>query len=81
MREVTERDFRRPEFRDADPKDYEFRPDGKVVRKDRWENGIHSIRCALGDYRREFEIDDVVSAVRAMAAIFEPQPDEELGHD
>ena len=36
-REVTEADFRMPEFKDAEPKDYEFRADGKIVRKDRWE--------------------------------------------
>ncbi|MEG0969430.1 MAG: hypothetical protein RSG92_29145, partial [Pseudomonas sp.] len=53
---VTERDFRMPEFRDAKPEDYEFRGDGKIVRKDRWETGIYSIRYALGDRRREFEI-------------------------
>jgi len=32
-RTVTERDFRKPEFADADPNDYEFRADGAVVRK------------------------------------------------
>lgn len=74
-REVTERDFRAPEFRDADPKDYEFRADGKIVRKDRWETGIHDIRAALGDRRREFEIQDIVMAVRALVSIVEPQPD------
>ena len=76
-REVTERDFRMPEFRDADPKDYEFRADGKVVRKDRWETGIHRIRAALGDDRREFEIDDIVLAVRALVATLPDAPEEE----
>jgi len=76
MREVTERDFRAPEFRDADPKDYEFRDDGKVVRKDRWETGIRQIRDILGDRRREFEIEDIVMAVRAVVSTIEPQPDE-----
>jgi hypothetical protein len=66
-----------PEFRDADPKDYEFRADGKVVRKDRWENGIHSIRYALGDSRREFEIEDIVRAVRALVETIPPPPDDE----
>lgn len=75
MQEVTERDFRMPEFRDADPKDYEFRADGKIVRKDRWETGIHDIRAALGDRRREFEIQDIVMAVRALVSTVEPQPD------
>lgn len=76
-REVTERDFRMPEFRDADPKDYEFREDGKVVRKDRWEMGIRRIRSALGDQRREFEIEDVVSAVKALVATLPEPPEEE----
>lgn len=76
-REVTERDFRMPEFRDADPKDYEFREDGKVVRKDRWEMGIRRIRSALGDQRREFEIEDIVSAVNALVATLPEPPEEE----
>jgi hypothetical protein len=74
-RAVTERDFRKPEFRDADPGDYEFRSDGAVVRKDRWENGIHSIRNALGDSRREFEIADIVNAVQALVNTI-PRQDE-----
>lgn len=77
MREVTERDFRMPQFRDADPADYEFRDDGKIVRKDRWETGICRIRDALGDNRCEFEIEDVVMAVRALAASVEPQGDDD----
>lgn len=76
-RVVTERDFRMPEFRDACPEDYEFRDDGKVVRKDRWETAIHSIRDALGDRRREFEISEIVSAVRALARAVAPQTDED----
>lgn len=76
-REVTERDIRMPEFRDAKLEDLEFRKDGKIVRKDRWETGIHSIRDALGDRRREFEIADIVNAVEALVATIPPQPDEE----
>ncbi|MBI3712606.1 MAG: hypothetical protein HY253_06550 [Burkholderiales bacterium] len=76
-RTVTEEDFRLPEFRGKDPKDYEFRPDGKVVRKDRWETAIHSIRFALGDERREFEIADVVATVRALVATFPSRVDNE----
>lgn len=64
-REVTERDFRRSEFYDADPKDYEFRDDGKIVRKDRWETGIRRIASALEfNVRGGFEIDDVVQKVK-----------------
>lgn len=64
MRQVTELDFRMPEFRNAKAEDYEFREDGKLVRKDRWENGIHTIRAIIGHDGREFEIDDVVERVR-----------------
>lgn len=66
MRTVTEQDFRLPEFRDAKPEDYEFRKDGKLVRKDRWERGIGNIVAALGMSRKEFEIEDVVKAVHVM---------------
>ena len=76
-RVVTERDFRDPRFRDADPADYEFRDDGQIVRKDRWEMGIRRIRGHLGDPRREFEIDDIVSAVEALVSTIE-KPAEDL---
>lgn len=66
MREVTERDFRMPEFRDAKPEDYEFRADGKIVRKDRWERGVQTIRSLVGIDAREFEIDEVIAAVRTL---------------
>jgi hypothetical protein len=68
QREVTERDLRMPEFRDAKVEDLEFRRDGKIVRKDRWETGMHRIASALGFSSREgFEIDDVVAAVESRA--------------
>lgn len=76
-KEVTERDIRVPEFRDAKLEDLEFRGDGKVVRKDRWETGIHRIRMALGDRRREFEIDDVCQAVEALIASIPLPPEED----
>lgn len=79
-RPVTERDLRMPEFRHLnaeDLDDYEFRDDGKIVRKDRWERGIRAIRSALGDPRQEFEIEDVVSAVRAVVASIPAPPEEE----
>jgi hypothetical protein len=65
-RPVTEQDFRRPEFRDAKVEDYEFRADGALVRKDRWEQGIHRIHCIVGPHRREFEITEVVQAVEQL---------------
>lgn len=73
-REVTETDFRRPEFRNADPKDYEFRGDGKIVRKDRWETGIRRIVNALGMDVREFEIDDVVFAIKTIISRMPDNP-------
>ncbi len=75
-KEVTERDIRIPEFRDAKLEELEFRDDGKVVRKDRWEKGIYRIRRALGDRRREFEIDDVCQAVEALIESIPLPPDE-----
>jgi len=64
--DVTERDFRCPEFREARVQDYEFRGDGEIVRKDRWEAGIRRIVSILGMNDRDFEIDDVVESVRAL---------------
>lgn len=58
--QVTEKDIRIPEFRDADVKDLEFRSDGKIVRKDRWETGFHKVVAILGLNNRDFEIQDVV---------------------
>lgn len=63
QRPVTERDFRSPEFRDADPADYEFREDGAIVRKDRWESGIRRIKSIVLPRRGEFEIAELVEAV------------------
>ena len=75
-RSVTERDVRMPEFKDAKLDDLEFRRNGKIVRKDRWETGIQSIRSLLGDCRNEFEITEIVQAVKALVATI-PKPDEE----
>lgn len=66
--DVTEQDFRMPEFRGADPKDYERRADGKIVRKDRWERGFGRVIDILGERRgmshRGYEIDDVLESLR-----------------
>lgn len=45
---VTEDDFRKPEFKGADPRDYEIGKDGKIVRKDRWQRAAFQISKALG---------------------------------
>ncbi len=65
-REVTEFDLRAPEFqsRDVKPEDYEFREDGKVVRKDRWETGLRNVASAIGWTRKEWEIPEVVEEVK-----------------
>jgi len=74
MREVTERDFRKEEFRDAKPEDYEFRADGAIVRKDRWEIGIYRIASILRI--DNFEIDEVVERVREFVLKEEKEEDE-----
>lgn len=79
-RPVTERDLRMEEFRYLEAEDLEnleIRKDGKIVRKDRWEHAIRSIRDALGDPRRNFQIEDVVSAVRAVVASIPAPPEED----
>lgn len=75
LRQAVIDDFIRPEFRGEDPADYEIRDDGKPVRKDRWERAVHSIRYALGDNRREFEVCDIVKAVEALVNRY---PDREI---
>lgn len=83
LRKVTEADFRQPEFRDALPEDYEFRPDGKLVRKDRWENAVRTIGGLVGVNGREFEVPDVIAAVQALVQTLEPgqagEDSEEVG--
>lgn len=68
-RVVTEFDLRAPEFKhpDTKPEDYEFRADGKVVRKDRWETGLRNVASALGWARKEYEIPEIVEHVRMLA--------------
>jgi hypothetical protein len=64
VREVTERDMRDPQFGPGDPSEFEFRDDGSIARKDRWEMGIRKIAGTLGLTGRErFEITDVVARV------------------
>lgn len=60
-REVTEWDFRKPEFRDAKPEDYELRDDGVPVRKDRWEWAVRSIASHTHGCRVEWEVHEVVN--------------------
>ena len=62
--EVTEMDFRKEEFINKNPEDYEFRDDGAIVRKDRWQIGMLNIASILG--LKDFEISDVVEIVREL---------------
>jgi hypothetical protein len=66
-RNVIEADFRLPEFRDAKPEDYEFRADGKIVRKDRFVTGMNKIASILEiNGRQGFEISDVIEKVELL---------------
>lgn len=65
-RKVTEADFRMPEFRDAKVEDYEWRDDGKLVRKDRWEIGIRRIAGRLGMNNAPWEIEEVIERMTAL---------------
>lgn len=66
QRDVTERDFRMPQFRDARPEEYEFRGDDPIpVRKDRWERGMRRIVCLMG-ISGDWEIADVVERVERL---------------
>jgi hypothetical protein len=64
---VTEFDLRAPEFKQsgAKPEDFEFRVDGTIVRKDRWETGIRDIANVF-NMGRSFEIDDLVSRIEML---------------
>lgn len=57
----------RPEFAGMSPTDLEFRADGTLARKDRWEQGIRQIAGIVGmDPRQTFEVHDIVGAVRML---------------
>lgn len=72
IKEVNILDFIAPEFRGKDPIDYEFRDDGKIVRKDRWMNGMNTIAQVTGMFTREgYEIPDVVARVEQVFAAME----------
>ncbi|WP_439884474.1 hypothetical protein ACTACK_18100 [Pseudomonas syringae] len=81
-REVTELDFRKPEFRNEKVEDYEFRADGAIVRKDRWETGMHQVASLVGSTRGGFEIDKVIDQVRQLVGNWcPPDPDEDPGFE
>lgn len=61
--------------------EYEIRPDGSRVRKDRWEWAVRRIVALLWGNRQEFECDEVVEAVRALVPCPHAEGDDEaLAH-
>lgn len=67
--EVMEQDLRAPEFRHGKPEEYERRSDGKIVRKDRFKTGMQNIASIVFGARHEYEIPEVVDAVRGLAGM------------
>lgn len=71
---ITERDLRMPEFRDCTLEELERREDGSIARRDRWEQGIRQLAGIMGfDPRKQFEVADVVAAVKAMKTAVEQE--------
>jgi hypothetical protein len=68
-REVTEKDLRAPEYRQGEPSEYEFRDDGKIVRKDRFEQGMRDISAILFGPRHQYEIPEVVGEVHRLRGV------------
>lgn len=64
-RKVLEIDFRKPEFREAKVEDYEFRDDGALVRKDRWETAVRQM-ASLVEIGRDWEIIDIKNKVKEL---------------
>lgn len=69
MRVVTEQDLRAPQYREGKPDEYEFRDDGKIVRKDRFVRGMQDIAAILFGARHQYEIAEVVAAVHRLAGV------------
>jgi hypothetical protein len=68
-REVMEKDLRAPEYREGKPEDYEFRDDGKIVRKDRFMRGMQDIAAILFGGRHQYEIPEVITAVHRLQGV------------
>lgn len=62
-RDVTEQDLRAPQFKGMKVEDLEFRENGDIVRKDRWETTVRRIACQIVGSRSKFECDEIVDAV------------------
>ena len=68
-REVTERDLRAAEYRDGKPDKYEFRSDGKVVRKDRFQSGMRDIAAIVFGCGHDYEITDVIKSIHSLQGV------------
>lgn len=66
-RAVTELDLRDPKYGTGDPDEFEFRADGTIARKDRWEKGMQSIAVSVGAMEKGWEIKDVVDKVEELS--------------
>ena len=75
---VTEYDLRQKEFQHPDikPDQYEFRGDGALVRKDRWETGIRNIASIFGLQRESWEVEEIVQLVRSKLRVWTADIDE-----
>lgn len=70
---VTEDDFRLPQYRGANPQDYEFDSSGVPVRKDRWKTTVFAIAGLLElDSREGFELSDILRKVEELCQASEP---------
>lgn len=83
---VVERDFRLPEFRDANPEDYERDEHGKIVRKDRFKKGFdqlfdllelkcdnRTIETVVAHFDDLRDTEDLFSAVVNLVGVSEPR--------
>lgn len=68
-RDVTENDLRAPQFKGMKVEDLEFRDDGAIVRKDRWETTVRRIAGKVIGSRSQFECDQVADAVEKLADV------------
>jgi len=68
-REVMERDLRAPEYREGKPDEYEFRGDGKIVRRDRFQSGMRDIAAIVFGSGHDYEIAEVIKAVHRLQSV------------
>ena len=64
-----ERDLRAPAYRDGKPDEYEFRSDGAIVRKDRFQTGMRDIAANIFGCGHDYEIAEVIKAVHRLQGV------------